>query len=1308
MQMIQCPQCDASLPEHAKYCAYCGESITSPGHSAIQSQARNHQSVQVLDEPTQSALPKIKKIDHVVPQQIHIPHFYTIGSELRATSPNNFLRSSARPATINVRRARMGGFTHSHTLTQDPPGELAESVQDEHRQLTWHKEVSSEPMEVPHTPFPRPISQPRPILLKRKSRRPSVKLFFWASALVLFIFLLAGVFGVFVTFGRGPTKPSPQSTGPTLMITPNAVASGGMLTIRGSSFTPRGHIGLTRDGVLPLIDTGGTSIINTDIHGQFADTVIVSGDWGAGAHVINAEDAISHKLAKFSLIVSGQSTSLRPSHLHLSQNSIDLGTADQATNSTQILTLSNNGGGLINWQASATQPWLQLSPSKGTFVSGQQVQMIVAVDRSLLGPGPYTGLILITSNAGQQTVAVRLQVLPVVVARVAILQLTPAVLSFTGTDGGNAPNGQPIAISNPGTRPLQWSASSRDPWVTLSTSSGVVQPSEHANVNVSINTSTLLPGTYMSSIIFTGQNDATVQNGPQSIFISVTITPQCSLQIAPVTLSFASVYQQAGPAAKTVTIGTSQGCNSPMAWTATSTAPWLMASARSGNTPAHPTVSIVTTGLAPNTYTGSIVFSTTNSTQTLPVTLTIGQPTTPVMPNIFTAFNFTDVVGQPSPAAQQMSVANNGGGIMHWQAAATTSVGGQWLTVAPTAGSLAGGQTVPLTVTASMLPALTPGTYNGMITIIAVDDAGHKVAGSPQMITASFVVQAACSVAATPTALTFTTVPSQSAPAAQAVTIPATGACANALTWTATVATTPVGGNWLVATPATGTATLATAGSTSISIVPTGLAAGNYSGNITITTVNSTTHTAIGTAQTIPVTMKVLQPCTLQAPSTTTAAFTTESGLNPATQTFTMAISGACKGKVTVTPTITYGATGSGWLSVTPSTAAVPTGSSTTYTLAVTATHLAPGTYSASIALAGTNLGVAIAGSPQTFAVTLSVVAPAAMNVSPASLTINTTTGTSSTPLSLANSGGSALNWTATLGAGSPSFVSLSVAQGAHVIQNANTLVNVNVDATGVAGNQSYNASVTFSAIDTTTGKPAAGSPITIPVVINVAAPAMQMSTNTINFTTTAGINPAAQSIVISNTGGGTLQWTVGTPSASWLTVSPTSGKDNSGASSSLTFAANTAGLTAGTYSATVVVTPSTGSPFTVTVALTLNAAPTPTPTPPPPTPPPTPGTTPTANPNVMPTPTPTSVPTATPTPTPTPTATPTPTPTPTPDPTPTPTPTLTPTATPNPTATTTPSVTATPTHKQKHHHLFVGRMPRTFKAGRNANKLKA
>ena len=84
------------------------------------------------------------------------------------------------------------------------------------------------------------------------------------------------------------------------------------------------------------------------------------------------------------------------------------------------------------------------------------------------------------------------------------------------------------------------------------------------------------------------------------------------------------------------------------------------------------------------------------------------------------------------------------------------------------------------------------------------------------------------------------------------------------------------------------------------------------------------------------------------------------------------------------------------------------------------------------------------------------------------------------------------------------------------------------------------------------------------------------------------GSNPANQSISITNTGGGTLNWTASS-NQSWLTVSPTSGT----APSTLTASASITGLAAGTYNATITLTATgaTNSPLSVPVTLTVNAA---------------------------------------------------------------------------------------------------------------------
>ena len=230
--------------------------------------------------------------------------------------------------------------------------------------------------------------------------------------------------------------------------------------MRGSHFSPGARVGLTRDTSIPIIDTGGVSIIKADASGSFSDTVIIDGTWPAGSHMLHAEDARLHKIASFSIFVTGNSLSSRPPHLVLSTSDVNLGSGDQATDSSQTIAMSNAGGGQITWQTTVTAPWLLLSPASGTFSVGQQIQERLAVDRSTLPVGPYTAEVIFTSSAGQVKLSVKMQVTQLQTGHEAVLQLTPAVLSFTGVDGSASPPAQIVTVSNPGVRPLNWSASS--------------------------------------------------------------------------------------------------------------------------------------------------------------------------------------------------------------------------------------------------------------------------------------------------------------------------------------------------------------------------------------------------------------------------------------------------------------------------------------------------------------------------------------------------------------------------------------------------------------------------------------------------------------------------------------------------------------------------------------------------------------------------------------------------------------------------------------------------------------------------------
>ena len=1120
------------------------------------------------------------------------------------------------------------------------------------RPLTWHKELATSAVqtEIPVLPdTPRPAQQyktrripltPLPIKGRRSRSTIPPAFFFWTSIITIFVVLLGGIFGVFVTSGHGSTT---GTHAPILQASSTNSAIGATLTVHGSNFSPHGRVGLSRDAVITIDDTGGSPFIRADAKGNFTDTITVAPDWQAGIHSINAEDAFLHRIARLSLLVTGLSTSLRPAHLALSTSTLDLGAGDSSTNSTKTLTLGNVGGGQIAWQGSTDQPWLLITPRQGTFSSGTKATVTVAVDRSTLTAGVYTTRVSFLSNAGDSKVTVTMRVLPFDPGHNAVLQLSPAVLAFTAMDGGTRPPTQTITISNPGVRPLQWSATTNAAWLSLSQSTGTIQNASSPdtvspsfargitaqNVGVGVDTSTLLPGTYSGMIAFSGQRTEYVKGSPQSIVVTITITPQCGLQVAPSLLTFASVYQQATPADKSITVGVAQGCSTPIHWSAATTSQWLVLGNSSGTTPTSLSVGINTTGLAPATYTGSVVFTTPAGTETVPVTFTLTPQATPIMNVSATTLAYTGVVGQASPISQNSSITNTAGGTLNWQATTATSVGGNWLAITPASGTLTAGQTATVTVAVAQFSTLIPSTYNGTITLTGTDDAGHVAAGSPQVIQVSFTVQAACAVSVGAAGYTFTGVSGQANPNVQDITILASGACAHALAWTATS-----NAAWMMATPANGVVTLAAAGKGSIGVTLAGLSTGTYHSSLTVTTIDSVTQATIGGPITLPVTLTAQPACTLANPSSRAETFATEAGQNPATQTFTLAVNGTCGGSITITPSISY-ATGAGWLMVTPASATVASGDTATFTVAVRGTVLTAGTYTSSIALAATANGVAIAGSPQTVNVTANAIAPATLAAVAGKLTANATAGITTQAVNISNTGGTDMIWNAVL-ANAPAFASLSPVAGI-LAAGTSTTTNVVVNIGGVTSG-TYTANVIITATDAGSGNSVAGSPMTIPITIIVAPAAMQVSTSAVAFTATAGIasvSPATQAIMITNTGGGTLTWTASTPSAAWLTIDTTGGSDAANVSSTLNCSASPTGLTAGVYTATFVLTPSAGVTVTVTATLTV-AAPIVTPTPDPTvgvTPTPTAGTTPT--PTASATPTPTSNPTPSPTGTP-------------------------------------------------------------------------
>src|SRR6266487_6578987 len=228
---------------------------------------------------------------------------------------------------------------------------------------------------------------------------------------------------------------------PTLTLSSNTAKVGDTMTLMLKHFSPLTRVALTHDIQEPILINGGSSV-TTDAQGTSAVSLVIDINWGAGFHLIVAEDVTTRNTASATLQIIGQGPT-PPPHLLLDTRPITMGADVVGANTIRPFTLENGGGGSITWSASSNQPWLLVSPSQGIF--SQQQTISLAVQRVGLKAGDYSGSITISTNVGvPQHLKVDMTVRPLPPNNRPALALSPALLSFAATDGGANPSAQSL------------------------------------------------------------------------------------------------------------------------------------------------------------------------------------------------------------------------------------------------------------------------------------------------------------------------------------------------------------------------------------------------------------------------------------------------------------------------------------------------------------------------------------------------------------------------------------------------------------------------------------------------------------------------------------------------------------------------------------------------------------------------------------------------------------------------------------------------------------------------------------------------
>ena len=743
------------------------------------------------------------------------------------------------------------------------------------------------------------------------------------------------------------------------------------------------------------------------------------------------------------LIVGGASTlSASPSTLFFTA----VQGAQIATPGSQNVTLSSTSGNLAFTLTSQTQNggnWLSVNSTGGIVGSSSGTFSVSAVP-SGLAPGTYTGTITAASNP-----AGNLTQIPVTltVNATSVLSVSPTSLgAFLYQTGGALPATQSLSLStNGGTIPFTVGVTPAAPWLVVNPLGGTASGTPTA-ITLTATPTGLTPGTYSTSLNITPLNGAPLPAIP----VTLVVSNNPLLQANPAQVTFTSAFAGPGPADQILNV-TSVGGQVPFFVSTDVT--WLTATSSSIASPAQVTLHVNPTGLTVGSLTGKLTLRPTNGDNysiIIPVTYTITNPIQVVAVPASLLFSFQ--TNQSAPPSQALQIRGTGQPVPVSVTTTTTSCGTTWLTATTSQ------VTTPVTITVSAATAgMIPGICSGAISV------SYLGSTAPLVVPVTVAVSAAAELSISiPVGFGSETVQQSAA---------GTGAIARTISLTSTdpatqvafiaSGTTNTAGGWLAVGPGFGS----TPTNLVVSILPGGLAPGTYTGQVSISSPSLPTALP-GQTFVLPVTVTVNPSITVGVAPPALSFTQTQGAAVPKTQSLTLTSAG---GTASYTATISQ-ITGGDWLDVNPSSG----NANGDVTVGVKPNFLPANTtaYTAQIVLAFQNS----ATPPITVPVSLMVIAPLNLTLSPSSLSFNYQIGNlNPTPQKLAVSSTTPVLFTVT-STSSPAGWLVVDANSATTPRDLNISINPQGLAVGA-----YNGSISITT-------PGSAAPVVANVTLNVAA----------------------------------------------------------------------------------------------------------------------------------------------------------------------------------------------------------------------------
>ncbi len=445
----------------------------------------------------------------------------------------------------------------------------------------------------------------------------------------------------------------------------------------------------------------------------------------------------------------------------------------------------------INWTATTSAAWVQLGSTSGTAPGN----VSIGVNPVSLNVGTHTATVTFTDSTSSDTVLMNVTLnIQSGGGSNTGLTLSDNTIQFDAIQNGALPATQTIIASWGGPDVAAVLVGyppnvSQPPWLDIATQ-GSASP---VSINMSANTTALLPGTYATTVRVVSVDNNT--NPIDTIDVNVTLTVEAQLGIAgSTTFTFNMVDGGSAPQNQSVSL-----VGDGISWTAVASEAWVQLGSASGTAPSMVSIGVNQASLNAGTHTATVTFTDSASSDTVVVDVTLNLQAQLDI-NGGTALTFDMVDGGLVPVDQ---VVNLGGDGVVWNAVASEA----WVQLGSSSG------TAPSTVSIGVNPAsLNVGTHTATVTFT------DSLNIQSVVLDVTLNIQPVLSVSGSKT-LTFNMVDSGLTPLDQSVDLVGSG-----ISWNA-VASEP----WVVLGTTTGTAP----GAVSIGVDPAALNAGIHTATVT-------------------------------------------------------------------------------------------------------------------------------------------------------------------------------------------------------------------------------------------------------------------------------------------------------------------------------------------------------------------------------------------------------------------------------------------------------------------------------------------